>query len=587
MDDFQKYIHLSKYSRYLEREKRRETWDETVNRYKNFFQSKHEWLKENEDFQEAIEAIRKLEVMPSMRALMTAGKALERDHCSGYNCSSCAVTSPRVFDEIFFLLMCGCGVGFSVERQYISKLPEVAEEFFDSDTVIVVADSKIGWASALRELISLLYVGKIPKYDLSKIRPAGARLKVFGGRACLTGDTIVYKDRKKTRGYNELTIKELYDLERNQGFWKGKPNHFKDVKIRSLDEENGIFFRNNVLTVIDNGNAPVYEILTENGYRIKATDNHRFMKETGDYDFLNNFIVGDLIAVNGSKEKKTGICVDCEKPISKKATRCKICYDKSQIQNSASDTTARQRKECRDYLKIFNTCENCNIKGVRLVVHHIDENPHNNNWGNLTTLYEKCHRRHHFNKWTLGDPYSHKYLTFDKIISIKYKGVEKVYDLCMEGPNHNFVANGFVSHNSGPLPLAKLFEFTIRLFKNAAGKKLNSLECHDLMCKIAETVIVGSVRRAAMISFSNLSDDRMRRAKTGDWFIINPQRALANNSVAYTEKPDLDSFAQEWQSQYVSKSGERGIVNKNALKKKAESCGREYDGDYLLNPLAI
>jgi len=221
---------------------------------------------------------------------------------------------------VFYLLMCGGGVGFSVERQYIAKLPEVAEEFYESDTTICVADSKIGWASALRELISLLYAGKIPKWDITKIRPAGARLKIFGGRA------------------------------------------------------------------------------------------------------------------------------------------------------------------------------------------------------------------------------------------------------------------------SGPDPLEQLFKFTINLFKNAKGRKLNSAECHDLICKIADTVVVGSVRRSATISLGNLTDDRHRRLKNGDWWLSTPYRALANNSVAYTEKPDIEAFSKEWRNQYVSKSGERGIVNKVAFRKKAESCGRVFDGEYLTNP---
>jgi ribonucleoside-triphosphate reductase (thioredoxin) len=321
LTDYQTYIHLSKYARWIEEKKQREIWEETVHRYVNFFDKYLNTSEVTHYLQgELKEAILKMEVMPSMRALMTAGPALERDHIAGYNCTAIAINHPRCFDEIFYILMNGCGVGFSVERQYIAKLPDVSDEFFETGTTIVVADSKIGWASAFRELISLLYAGKIPKWDLSKVRPAGARLKTFGGRA------------------------------------------------------------------------------------------------------------------------------------------------------------------------------------------------------------------------------------------------------------------------SGKVPLDKLFKFTVRTFLSSAGRKLNSLECHDLVCKIADTVIVGSVRRAACISFSNLTDDRMRRAKTGEWWITQAQRALANNSTAYTEKPDLTAFAKEWRNQYTSKSGERGIVNKEALRAKAESCSREHDGDYLLNP---
>lgn len=320
MDDYQKYIHISKYARFIDKHKRRETWQETVERYVNFWEEKYPELITGDYKAELFNVIYNLEVMPSMRALMSAGKALSKDNAASYNCWASAINHPKVFDELFYLLMVGGGVGFSVERQYIAKLPEIAEEFYETDTTIVVQDSRIGWASALREVISLLYAGKIPKWDVSKVRPAGARLKTFGGRA------------------------------------------------------------------------------------------------------------------------------------------------------------------------------------------------------------------------------------------------------------------------SGPAPLESLFRFMIKTFKNAKGRKLNSIECHDIMCKIADTVIVGSVRRAAMISFSNLTDTRLAEAKTGEWWIADPQRALSNNSVAYTEKPDLNAFSKEWRNQHVSRSGERGIVNKVALKKKAISCGREYDGDYLLNP---
>lgn len=320
MDDYQKYIHISKYARFIDKHKRRETWQETVERYVSFWEEKYPELIINNYKTELFNVIYNLEVMPSMRALMSAGKALSKDNAASYNCWASAINHPKVFDELFYLLMVGGGVGFSVERQYIAKLPEIAEEFYETDTTIVVQDSRIGWASALREVISLLYAGKIPKWDVSKVRPAGARLKTFGGRA------------------------------------------------------------------------------------------------------------------------------------------------------------------------------------------------------------------------------------------------------------------------SGPAPLESLFRFMIKTFKNAKGRKLNSIECHDIMCKIADTVIVGSVRRAAMISFSNLTDTRLAEAKTGEWWIADPQRALSNNSVAYTEKPDLNAFSKEWRNQHVSRSGERGIVNKVALKKKAISCGREYDGDYLLNP---
>ena len=320
MDQYQNFIALSRYARWMEEKGRRETWSETVQRYKEFFTPRVPEGFEA-DWDAAMEGVRGLGVMPSMRCLMTAGKALERDNMAGFNCSFIAIDHPRAFDELMYVLMCGTGVGFSVERQFIAKLPEVAHEFYATDTVIVVKDSKIGWASAFRELISLLYAGRIPEYDLANVRPAGARLKTFGGRA------------------------------------------------------------------------------------------------------------------------------------------------------------------------------------------------------------------------------------------------------------------------SGPAPLKSLFDFTIKLFKDAAGRRLNSLEVHDLVCKIAEIVVVGGVRRSALISLSNLSDDRMRRAKSGNWWEHDPQRALANNSACYTEKPDLEAFMQEWMALYESKSGERGIFSRTASQKQAAKNGRrDANHDFGTNP---
>lgn len=317
MNDFQYYIYKSRYARYLEEEDRREEIDETIDRYISFFENKYPQI----DYTPIREAFLSMDVMPSMRALMTAGKALERDNVCGFNCSYAAVDSPRVFDEILYILCCGTGVGFSVERQYVAKLPEVAEELYETDTTIVVADSKIGWASAFRELIAMLYAGKIPAIDYSKIRPAGAPLKTMGGRA------------------------------------------------------------------------------------------------------------------------------------------------------------------------------------------------------------------------------------------------------------------------SGPEPLRDLFAFTINLFKRAKGRRLSSVECHDLICKVADIVVVGGVRRSALISLSNLTDERMRQAKSGAWWENEGQRALANNSVAYTEKPDIGIFMKEWNALYDSKSGERGLFNRVAAKKQALKSGRrDPDYDFGTNP---
>ena len=311
MNEYQKFIHKSRYARYLDSEGRRETWEETVERYCSF------WEKPLPD--EIKQAILDMEIMPSMRALMTAGPALQRDNMAGYNCAYISVDNVRAFDENLYVLLCGTGVGFSVERQHIHKLPDMADEFHKTDTTIIVRDSKIGWASALRELVSLLYQGVIPNIDYSRIRLAGARLKVFGGRA------------------------------------------------------------------------------------------------------------------------------------------------------------------------------------------------------------------------------------------------------------------------SGPDPLKRLFNQYIRIFQNSSGRKLTSLECHDLLCFNGEAVVVGGVRRAAELSLSNLTDERMQRAKMGQWWVDDGQRALANNSVCYTEKPDIGIFMREWIALYESKSGERGIFNRQAAKDLAPKR-RDTDHEFGCNP---
>ena len=317
--EYQSYIAISRYARWLDKENRRETWQETVDRYVNYMSNRYEKITgkklENKERERWFNAILTLQVMPSMRALMTAGPALDKDNVAGFNCSYVAIDNVRTFDEIMYILMCGTGVGFSVERQYVDKLPDIAESFHATETVIKVNDSKIGWAKSYRELIAMLYAGQIPQFDMSFVRPAGAKLKTFGGRA------------------------------------------------------------------------------------------------------------------------------------------------------------------------------------------------------------------------------------------------------------------------SGPDPLRDLFKFSIETFKKASGRKLNSLECHDIVCKIADVVVCGGVRRSALISLSNLSDIRMRDAKNGQWWDNNPQRSYSNNSVAYTEKPDIGTFMKEWVSLYDSKSGERGIFNRVASQKMAARSGRR-DGDF-------
>ena len=323
--DYQSFIHISRYARWIDEYNRRETWNETVDRYFNYMEThlnkKYNYKLSTELRTKLQNAVLNLEIMPSMRALMTAGIALERCHVAGYNCSYLPVDNIRSFDECLYILMCGTGVGFSVESKYTKQLPIVNEKLIESDTTIIVGDSKTGWAKAYRELIHLLYAGTIPTWDLSKLRPAGARLKTFGGRS------------------------------------------------------------------------------------------------------------------------------------------------------------------------------------------------------------------------------------------------------------------------SGPDPLDDLFQFTVGIFKNAVGRKLKPIECHDIMCKIGSVVVVGGVRRSALISLSDLNDQEMSLAKSGEWWNTQGQRALANNSVCYKEKPPIGIFIREWLNLYNSKSGERGIYNRqSAVSKSLENGRRDTEHEFGTNP---
>ena len=327
MDSYSQFIAKSRYARYLPEENRREDWHESVSRYMDFMvshlEAEYGHVVDTPTKFRVHEAICNLEVMPSMRAIMTAGKALARDNTAGYNCSYLPIDDPKAFDEAMYILLCGTGDGFSVEQKYIQKLPEIPEKMFESDTTISVSDSKEGWAKSLRQLIALLYSGEIPKWNLSKVRPAGAKLKTFGGRA------------------------------------------------------------------------------------------------------------------------------------------------------------------------------------------------------------------------------------------------------------------------SGPEPLEELFKFTINKFKQASGRKLSSIECHDIMCMIGQIVVVGGVRRSAMISLSDLEDSRMRECKSGAWWEQNGQRALANNSAIYEEKPDVSLFLHEWTSLYNSHSGERGIFSRDASRRQVKSIGRrDVNHEFGCNPCA-
>gem|GEM_PF-992517 len=275
--------------------------------------------------------------------------------------------------------------------------------------------------------------------------------------ACLTGDTVVFREGQR-RGASPITIRDL---------WNKKSNHnsgLRRIKLRSLDEETGEFFSNRIIDVVDNGVSEIFEIITEKGYKIKSTNNHRFMRDDGQWQELSDFDEGEMIAVNGQVVPIQNTCVECGGPKSPNGLKCRKCA--SQFHNSkwnqkqaleasnnrdVSPTTARARKQNRMQRKAF--CQDCGQKEgtrIRLHNHHIDRDPWNNDPYNLTTICEPCHHQRHAREDSFGDGYLHKYISYDRIKSITYVGMDRVFDLCMTGPNHNFVANGFISHNSGP-----------------------------------------------------------------------------------------------------------------------------------------
>ena len=437
--EYSQFIHRSRYARWLEKEKRRETSEETVNRYIDF------WKEESEHFEQYADTVKdyiySLKVMPSMRALMTAGKALKRDNVAGYNCAYVAVDNQRVFDEILYILSCGTGIGYSVERQYIVKLPEIAEEFHEIETVITVTDSRIGWASSYRQLISLLFQGMIPKWDVSKVRPAGAVLKTFGGRASgpepLENLFRYSVDLFKSAAGRKLNSIECHDLVCKiadiiivggvrrclpEGYLvRTGENEYKEIQDLTVKDQVFLYDKYyKVLAVYDAGVNPLYKIKTEHGGYHISTIFHRWQ-----------------------------------------------CYDK-------------EYKE----VKFVNTKE-------------IKEQPTRYNF---VTDENK----------------------FIQITAVEDNKFWQTYDIEVENVN----------------------AFT-------AKEPTSGLESIS--------------HNSALISFSNLTDQRMRNAKDGQWWMIYPHRALANNSVCYTETPDIGIFMDEWKALYSSKSGERGIFNAEAV----------------------
>lgn len=579
----QYYQFVSKFARWREEDKRRETWSEACMRIVDWFHTLPKVKLSDGEWHMLHNSLYGMETCCAMRVVQMAGPALERCHVGAYNCAYLPIADLRSFAELLYVLMSGSGCGFSVEDRYISQLPRIKHQKVPAvKHDYKVADSTEGWCDALLFGLEHWFNGEDVWYDVSGVRKKGARLKTKGGRACLTGDTVIYKDKKKSTGENTLTIAQLYEKRLKT------PRRLRHIKIRCLDEATGTFQRNRVVDVIDNGIADVYEVVTEAGYRIKATSNHRFMNKDRAYQHLELFNVNDLIAVNGA-EIKSGHCTDCGTPVSKRAERCRPCADDFQLKPDALPTTARQRKECQAHN--VGVCAICERDDLETQVHHKDRNPLNNASDNLLCVCEPCHRVLHTTEDTFGNPYAHRYLSFDKIVSIEHVGRERVYDLCMEAPNHNFVANGFVSHNSGPEPLLALLAFCRKLITTRQGKVLSDIDCHDTACMVGKIVQVGGVRRAATISISDLDSQSMRDAKSGNWYERAVWRTMANNSAAYDSRPDIDTFMAEFSALIKSKSGERGIFNRMATqnsiperRQKIWHFGMNPCGEIILRP---
>lgn len=623
--DLQVYQFVSKFSRWDDSKRRRETWAETCrDRVLPWLFARPGCGLTDAEKSELSASMYDLEASPAMRVVQMAGPALDRCEIGAFNCSALPLSDPFAFSELLYILMQGTGVGFSVEGEHVDRLPPVKRQNGKAETV-VVDDSTEGWCSSYRRHLELLWDGWDTHVDVSRVRPKGARLRTKGGRACLTADTVVYKDKKGSTAKDTLTIGELYEKRVRT------PRRLRLIKIRCLDEATGTFQRNRIVDVIDNGVADVYEVATENGYRIKATLNHRFMDQSRSYRHLESFAPGDLIGVNGAVARagsceecgavthrrstrckacftarpvclscgdglkhrasrcltcreRTGRCVDCGCSIGRRKTRCRPCADRVQIKPDALPTTARARKECQSHNS--GVCSLCGRDDVDTQVHHKDRNPLNNRSENLLCLCEPCHRKLHAAEDTFGNPYSHRYLSFDRIVSITKVGRERVYDLAMAAPNHNFVANGFVSHNSGPGPYLELIAFSRNVFKSRAGKRLTDLDAHDVACMSGKIVEVGGVRRAAMISLSDLDSRGMRDAKSGAWYDAHRQRTASNNSAVYEfeGRPPVDVFMEEWLALVKSKSGERGIFNRHAARKHRPA--RRADHSFITNPCA-
>lgn len=589
----QQFAYYDKYSRFNWELNRRETWSETVDRtiehlkweVRYHFATHPDFG--NMDLESSIsllddeqmrslwpdipiadnvwdrlrDGILHMRIMPSMRLLAMAGAAARRNSVALYNCSFLGISDIEAFVEILTISFSGCGVGYSVERANVEQFPRVQRQQKrwgrENFPTYVVSDTSEGWADALSWGLRAWWSGDDVTFDYSKVRPAGAVLKTKGGRACLTGDTVIYRDKKKWgTAQNCQTISDLYQT------WTKGIGRSREVTVRCLNEATGEFYRNRIVDIVHNGSAPVYEVVLENGYKIKATDNHRFMGLDGKYSFLADLKVGEVMACNGI-EVKTGRCVDCGTAISRRAERCKPCFDVTQLHDDANETTARARQACLEAR--LDECEVCGIhrsERPKMEVHHIDRNPLNNDRSNLINLCYVCHKDTHTREDNAGIPHRQKYVTYAKIESITYVGVEEVFDLQMKAPDHNFVANGFVSHNSGPEPLRKMLAEIRRIVLARQGSFITTVDAHDIACNVGEAAVQGGVRRTAMIALFDWDDVEMRTCKNGPWGTWPSVRTNANNSAVWpADISDLDVMNQMTEMMFGG-AGEPGIFSR-------------------------
>ena len=733
MDLYQQTIYKSRYARWIEEKGRRENWDETVDRYIDYFKSKHKDVS-GIPWKDLRTAIYNMDIMPSMRALMTAGKALDRDNIAGYNCTGLAIDSQRAFDEAMYLLMCGAGLGFSVEARFVNKLPEIAEEFHNTDTTIVVADSRAGWASSFRELLSLLWSGRIPKWDVSKVRPSGAKLKTFGGRAsgpaplvdlfefatqmfknaagrkltslechdlmCKVSEVVVMGGVRRCLPHDSLVstktgLKKISDISVGEEVVVGK-NRYSTVTAKEHTGEK-------LTLTINSQLGPICSSLEHRWAALNSLDGDirwveaRYLTPDDILMFIPETIPGtktELPSFSYERPKYSTTCKDIQIP----TLDVKMAWLIGNIHGDGCiQTYDRSKIDSSDHVSV--ACANDLVGSHELVVEQLErfnvKVQHNNK------LEEQCSKPRVSSKQLAMFMSKFKtpktsidipdfilqgttkiraaYLAglFDADGSAKTKPVcavasiypdflkqvqavfaslaipvvfklrreegykknwKALYNLNVMGQyslqkfeeligphslkwKQDFINKRTKEHRSFSVPAKMLRESEYRSsfhsaysclsndtnlsyykFIKETGKDLDYFpvkivsvknnevkDTYDIQVENDECFVVNGMltHNSACISHSDLSDDAMRAAKKGQWWVDNEQRQLANNSAIYDGTPDPGLFMQEWNSLYVSKSGERGIVNRKALKDQARKTGRrDSDHDFLLNPCA-